>query len=125
MRANSFNISYNRNQIHKKTMRGWQIQVKWKDGTSEWLPLKCVKDHNPIELAEFAVAQKIQDEPAFVCWVCDTLQWQAWIISKLKPKYWCTTQKFGIRLPKNAKEALQIDKETGTDFWAKVTEKEL
>ena len=87
-------------------MKGWQIQVEWKDGTSECLPLKQVKDHNPIELAEYAVAHKIQDEPTFAWWVHDTLQRWAQIISKLKPKYWRTTHKFGIRLLKDAEEAL-------------------
>ena len=47
------------------------------------------------------------------------------IVSKIKSKYWRTTHKFGIRLPKTAAEALQIDKETGTDFWQKAIEKEL
>ena len=87
-------------------MRGWQIQVEWKDGTSEWLPLKWVEDHNPVELAEYAVAHKIQDEPAFAWWVHDTLQRRARIISKLNPKYWHTTHKFSIRLPKDAEQAL-------------------
>ena len=49
-RANGFNISYNGNQIPKKATKGWQNQVEWKDGTSEWLPLKRVKDHNPMSL---------------------------------------------------------------------------
>ena len=112
-RANGLNISYNGNQIPKKTTRGWQLQVEWKDGTSEWLPLKQVKDHNPIELAEYTVAHKIQDEPVFARWVHDTLQRRVQIISKLKPKYWHTTHKFGIRLPKDTEEALRIDKEMG------------
>ncbi len=33
--------------------------------------------------------------------------------------YWRTTHKFGIQIPKTVKEALAIDKETGTDFWRK------
>ena len=35
---------------------------------------------------------------------------------KVKCRYWQTTHKFGIRLPKTTEEALQIDKITGTDF---------
>ena len=33
--------------------------------------------------------------------------------------------KYGIWLPKIIKEALAIDKETGTDFWRKAIEKEM
>ena len=42
----------------------------------------------------------------------------------MKSKYWRTTHKFGVRLPKDAAEALRIDEETGTDFWRKALEKE-
>ena len=45
------------------------------------------------------------------------------IISKVKSQYWHTTQKFGIRLPKTNKEALQIDKMN--DFWSKAINKEM
>ena len=31
----------------------------------------------------------------------------------------------GIRLPKTVEEALEIDRETGTDFWQKAIEKEM
>ena len=36
----------------KMTTRGWELNIKWKDGTSSWLPLKDLKDSNPVELAE-------------------------------------------------------------------------
>ena len=35
------------------------------------------------------------------------------------------THKFGIRLPKDVKEALEIDRITGTDFWQKAVNKEM
>ena len=45
------------------------------------------------------------------------------IIGKFANKYWKTSQKFVIRLPKKVDKALQIDKETGTDFWMRLIEK--
>ncbi len=51
-------------QVPKKTTRGWELKVEWKDGTSDWVPLRELKESNPIELAEFAVANKIDHEPA-------------------------------------------------------------
>ena len=35
------------------------------------------------------------------------------------------THKFGIRLPKTVKEALEIDRITNTDFWKKAINKEM
>ena len=39
--------------------------VKWKDGSSDWMDFKALKESNPIEVAEYAVANKIVEEPAF------------------------------------------------------------
>ena len=47
------------------------------------------------------------------------------IIAKVKSRYWETTHKFGIRLPKTVKEALQVDEETGTTFWRDAIRKEM
>ena len=49
----------------KSTTRGWQVLVEWKDETTTWMNLKDVKEANPVELAEYAVASGIDDEPAF------------------------------------------------------------
>jgi hypothetical protein len=46
-------------------------------------------------------------------------------MSKFKSKYWKTTHKFGIRLPRSVQQALQIDEEMGTDLWHQAIEKEV
>jgi hypothetical protein len=51
------------------TTAGWKIYVEFMDGTTAWLPLKDVKESNPIELAEYAILNRIDDEPAFKWWV--------------------------------------------------------
>ena len=47
------------------------------------------------------------------------------VISELKSKYWRTTHKFGIRIPKDIKEALDIYRITGTYFWHKAVNNEM
>ena len=47
------------------TTKGWNIQIKWKDGSVSWHPLSIVKSSNSIKLAEYAVSNKFSDEPAF------------------------------------------------------------
>ena len=89
------------------------------------MDLKHVKEANPVELAEYAVAAKIDDEPAFAWWVPYVLKKRERIISKAKAKYWRTTHKYGVRLPKSVKHALQIDRDTQTDFWEKAINKEM
>jgi hypothetical protein len=36
--------------------------VEWRDGSSGWIPLKDVKEFNPIEVAEYAINNEIHDE---------------------------------------------------------------
>lgn len=109
----------------KLTTRGWQLLVEWQEGKSDWIPLKDLKESYPIQLAEYAKANKISDEPAFAWWVKDVLRKRNSILGKVKSRYWKTTHKFGIRIPKTVKEALEIDEATGTDFWRRAIEKEM
>ena len=47
------------------------------------------------------------------------------IIAKLKAKYWRTTHKFGIRVPKYVDENLAIEKENGNTLWYTAIQKEM
>ena len=88
-----------------------------------WIELKDLKDSNPIEVAEYAVENRIVEEPAFKWWVLRTVRKRNRVISKLKGKYWCTTHKFGMRISKDVKEAMEINRVTGTYFWQKAVNK--
>ena len=90
----------------------------------DWIRLADLKESYPVQLIEYAVANGIEDEPAFKWWVPSTLKRRDRIISKVKAKYWRTTHKFGIRVPKSVDEAYNIDRLTGTDFWMKAIKKE-
>jgi len=120
-----FYTDRNGREQQRRTTKGWELNLGWNDGSTSWLPLKDVKASNPVEVAEYAVANKLQDEPAFAWWVSHVLRKRDRIISKVKAKYWSKTHKFGIRMPKSVKEALQIDQDTGTDFWRKAIDKEM
>ena len=84
-----------------------------------------MKESNPIEVAEYAVANCIVEEPEFKWWVSRTVRKHNRVIYKLKGKYWRTTHKFVIKLPKYVKEDLDIDRITVTDFWKKAINKEM
>jgi hypothetical protein len=58
----------------RKTTQGWSFLVSWKDGTESWVKLAELKDYYPIELAEFAKARGLADDPAFAWWVPHTLR---------------------------------------------------
>ena len=111
--------SANGTKRNKITSRGWLLLVQWKDGLTSWEKLKDLKASNPIEVAEYTVANRIAGEPAFNWWVSHVIRKKNRIISKVKPKYWRTTHTFDIRLPHSVEEALEIDRHTSTDYWKK------
>ena len=51
------------------TTKGWNPLVSWKDVSQQWVPLKIMKESNPIEVAEFACTRGIDTQPAFQWWV--------------------------------------------------------
>lgn len=120
-----FHISHNGNKTKKRTTAGWEMCLSMTDGDTVWLPMKDVKASNPVELAEYAVANKIADEPAFAWWATDVLRHRDRIICKVKSRYWSRTHKYGVELPKTVLEALAIDKRTGTTFWRDAIAKEM
>ncbi len=123
--TNGHTITRRGRRIPITTTKGWKLLCQWRDGSSDWIDLKHVKDSNPIQPAEYAVANWIQEEPAFKWWVSETLRTRNRIIAKVKSRYWKTSHKYGVRLPHSVQESLQIDKETGTDFWWKAIQKEM
>jgi hypothetical protein len=51
--------------------KGWEMNVLWKDGLSDWVSLQDMKESFPIRTAEFAVMNKLVEEPAFAWWIKD------------------------------------------------------
>ena len=108
-----------------KTTKGWELCVRWKNGDSQWIPLKDMKESNPIELAEYAHANNLAEEPAFAWWVPYTIRKRNRILKAMQKRYYRTTQKYGVELPHSLKRAFEIDNETGTTFWQDALAKEM
>jgi len=107
------------------TVAGWEFLVQWNDGTMQWVPLKELKDSNPLEVMDYVYANDIQDHPAFAWWVGHVKRKKKALISKVKSKYWRINEKFGVKLPHSVKEAIDIDKRNGNTLWQDAINKEL
>jgi hypothetical protein len=93
---------------------------------SDWVGLKEMKATHPIEVVEYAKANRLDHEPAFAWWANDALRTRNRIISKVKSRYWKTTHKFGIELPHSVPEEYSLDKQNGKNLlWMKAIEKEM
>jgi hypothetical protein len=108
-----------------KTTKGWYLQIAWKDGTTSWEPLRDLKEAYPIEVAEYAIANKIDKQPAFAWWIPYVLSKRNRVIAAAKARREKKSLKFGIKIPHTIERALEIYRESGTNYWAKAIKKEM
>jgi hypothetical protein len=118
-------ITYNGRKSLRRTTKGWHICVQWKDGTTSWERLADLKESYPIDVAEYAVAQGIDHEPAFCWWVPHTLKKRNRIIATVSRRYAKRTYKFGIKVPRNVDECRKFDHENGNTLWMDAVRKEM
>ena len=101
----------------RETTKGWDILIEWKDGSMNLVSLKDAKDSYPVQLAEFAISNRIAEEPAFAWWVPFVMKMRIRILAKVKSKHWLRSHKFGIRIPKSVEEAKKIDNQNRNTLW--------
>ena len=66
------------------TTRGCDINVLRRDGTSSWIPLKDMKEANPIEVANYVDNNELTSHPVFAWWVPRTIKMKETIIKQVR-----------------------------------------
>jgi len=122
---NAYVVSKRGRRSLRQTTIGWKFQVQWKDGTKQWVPLKLMKESNPLHVAEFVTAKGIADEPAFAWWVPYTLKKRERIIAAVSSRVAKRTHKFGIEVPTSIEHARELDKKNGNRYWQDAIAKEM
>ena len=107
------------------TTKGWSFLVNWKDGSQSWVPLKDIKESNPVEVSEFAKARGIDKEPAFAWWVPFTLGKRDRIVSAVNARLCNKTHKYGVELPRSVEHAYRLDEQGGQTLWREAIRKEM
>ena len=62
-----------------------------------------------METLEYSDANNLLEEPVFKCWAIKVINKKDRIISRVKSRYWITSNHFGIALPHYVEEAYVID----------------
>jgi Reverse transcriptase (RNA-dependent DNA polymerase) len=76
-------------------------------------------------VAEYAVANKIVEQPAFAWLAKQALKKRDRHIRKAKSRYRKRTHKFGVEMPKSTVEAYAIDCGSGSKLWTNAIAKEM
>jgi hypothetical protein len=61
-------INHGINKKVRKTTKGWNLCVEWKDGTTSWERLPDIKERNPVEVVEYNAAKCLLDTPDVLWW---------------------------------------------------------
>ena len=101
----------------RESTRGWEIFIEWKDGSMNWVALKDVEESYPVQVAKFAISNRIAEEPAFTWWVPFVMKKRNCILAKVKSKYWLRSHKFRIRIPKSVEEVKRVDDQNRNTLW--------
>ena len=109
----------------RKTTKGWYFQVQWKDGSTDWIALKDLKESNPVQVADYCTRRRIDEEPALAWWVPYTLRKKVQIISAVNQRSKKTTHKYGVKVPSSLRDAYKLDAENNNTVWRDAIKKEM
>ena len=99
----------------------YNVKILWEDSSETWEPLSDVIAADPVTLAVYAKENDLLDTPGW-----KKLKRYARRAKKLlrmvkankrAQRYNAITYKFGVRVPRNVKEAIQLDEENGNTYW--------
>jgi hypothetical protein len=72
-RDDMYTVSHNGTKRIRQTTCGWQLLVKWKDGSKQWVPLLVLKASNPVDVAEYGLGFWILSIRSSCCCQCEKL----------------------------------------------------
>ena len=116
---------------HRKRNRKWEVLVKW-DGIGvepTWEPLSNLKESDPITIASYAKKKKLTDKTGWR-WakkVRDLDPSRMIRVARRICKAMRSTVKFqfGVQVPRNSREAYDLDRKNGDNLWAEAIRKEV
>ena len=109
----------------RQTTKGWDLCVQWKSGEEQWIPLKVLKESNPVEVADYAAANDLLNEPAFKWWANYILRKRDQIVAKVVSRVKKKTHKYGVQIPRSVKDAYELDRINGNNLWRTAIAKEM
>jgi hypothetical protein len=117
-------IKHGSNKKLRKTTKGWNLCVEWKDGTASWERLEDLKESNHVEVSQYASAKSLLYYPDFVWWAPHVLKKRSRIIASVTKCYHKWTHNFGIEVTKSWDDCVRLDKDNYNTIWQDTVSKE-
>ena len=107
----------------------WEVKVLWDTGDVTWEPADVIKADDKMTLAAYAQEKKLVDTPGWKWARRLTKNPKKFIrmakIFKSQQKNHGPKYKYGVQVPRNYKEAIELDKANGNTLWQDAIKKEM
>ncbi|MGH7954713.1 MAG: reverse transcriptase domain-containing protein [Gloeomargaritales cyanobacterium] len=103
----------------------WEVLVKWATGEQSWEPLSVIHSTDPVTLAKYAKENNLLDKDGWKRYraMCkDEKRYVRMLRQATLQKARAATNgdnrtKYGVKVPRNEKEAIELDKKNGNTKW--------
>ena len=99
----------------------YNVKILWTDGSMTWEPLTAIINTDPVTVAVYAKEHGLLETPGWKTLKRYTRRAKKLIrminANKRAQRYNSITYKFVVRLPRNVKEAKDLDKQNGNTYW--------
>ncbi len=109
---------FNAIQNHRKKGNEISYLVEWADDTQSWIPQRILREDDPVTLVKYIEEHNLQDEPGFR-WAKKTFHWVR------RTTVGSTAARYGITVPRSARQALALDKQNNDHLWQEAMDKEI
>ena len=114
---------------HRKNGRTWDVRMKWEDDSETWEPLGVIWKSDPVTLAAYAKEHdllKLDGWKRLRHYVKNEKKFKRQMKQvKLNSMRHGPRIKFGVRIPRDHREALEFDKKMGNTLWRDCTKVEM
>ena len=109
-------------------MMKYNIYIHWETGEYTWEPLGTVAKSDPVTCAQYAKKHdllKLDGWKFLNKYIRKNKKWRT-LVNKLKKQLRNTPVfQFGVQVPRNHAEAMELDRKNGNNLWAEAIKKEL
>ena len=107
----------------------WDIRAKWEDRTETWEPLAEFWRNDPMTVAVYAKEHDLLETPGWKRF-CPYVKNQKKVNQMTKQSILCSMRqairyRFGVRVPKTPREAMELNAKNGNSLWRDAIKKEL
>ena len=114
---------------HRRTKGRNEVKVLWDTGEETWEPMQEMRKFDPLTIANYAHDNHLLEHKGWHWAKRHTRREKKFIrmlrILKTQKKAYAPKYKFGVRVPRNVRDALSIDRANGNTLWAEAIQKEL